>query len=138
MDEEKKSLDAESRPVIGNFTLQAKMPNEGVITFSGYMYQGEAVQSLNDRLDIVNAVLDRQRTRAEIPLLEANREQIIERMRQTKEVMEELLEKKRTDKASSQERMTLKNMQVGMKKMGEDLEKGEIAIAEAKKKTGTN
>ncbi len=136
MDDDKKPLDTGSKPIIVNFNLVAELPNKRSIAVAGYFYEGESVASINERLDLCQEAIERQRLRCEIPELEAAREQRITAMRQMKEVMDELAEKQRSGKISSQDRMTLKNMQVNLKKVSEDIEKGEVAIADAKRKAG--
>ena len=136
MAEEKKPLDTGSKPIIGNFNLAAELPNKRSISVAGYLYEGEDVRSVNDRLDLCQEAIERQRLRCEIPELEVAREQRITAMKQMKEVLDELAGKQQAGRISSQERMTLKNMQVNLKKGAEDIDKGEIAIADAKRKAG--
>ncbi len=136
MDDEKKPLDTGARPIIGNFNLAAQLPNNRSIAVAGYFYEGEALTSINERLDLCQEAIERQRLRCEIPELEAAREQRITALRQMKEVMDDLAGKQQSGKISSQERMTLKNMQVNLKKVSEDIDKGEVAIRDAKLKAG--
>jgi len=124
--------------ITGQFTLQAQLAsNSGrSIGVTGYIYDGESKESLDDRLDVLQEVIERQRARTEIPELEAKREQMIKGMNQAKEVLAELLEKQKSGSLSSQERMNIKNMQVNIGKVSEEIDKGAEAIAEAKKKAG--
>ncbi len=137
MSDDKKPMDTGAKPIIGNFNLSAALPNNRSIAVAGYFYEGESVASINERLDLCQEAIERQRLRCEIPELEAAREQRITAMRQMTEVMNELAGKQQAGKISSQERLTLKNMQVNLKKVSEDISKGEVAIADAKRKTGT-
>lgn len=56
--------------VTGNFTIQATMPNGKSMNVSGYLYEGESVESVNQRVSLFQDIVDFQRTRAEIPELE--------------------------------------------------------------------
>ncbi len=53
--------------IAGSFNLQTQMPNGRGLTMSGYVYQGESVEQINERLDVFTAVLERQRAIAELP-----------------------------------------------------------------------
>lgn len=126
-----------TKAVMGNFSLQAQLPNGKMFTVSGYLFDGESVQSLNQRLDLLHDVTDRQRTRAEIPELEIKRDRILEALGQMKDVLGNLEDRKlKGDKLTSNDKMTLNNMSVSIVKARDDLEKGNAAIAEAKRKAG--
>ncbi len=126
-----------AQTITGNFTLQAQLAGSSgrSIAIAGYIYDGESKESLEGRLDL-QEVIERQRTRSEIPELEAKREQMITGLRQAREVLTELEEKQREGKLSSQERMNLNNMRTNIAKVSEEIDKGEKAIQEAKKKAG--
>jgi len=132
-----KELNPAGNAITGNFTLQATMPNGKTMNISGYVYDGESVESLNGRIDILHDVLDRQRTRSEIPELEAKRDQIVTALGQMRDVMSQL-EKKQLDgaKLTSQEKQTLQNMATSIERAQHDIEKGEKSIADAKLKAG--
>ena len=132
-----KAIDTVTAPVIGNYNLTAQLPNGRSIAVAGYLYEGEGLASINDRLDLCQEAIERQRIRCEIPELAAKREQMIVAMGQMKEVLAEL-ETKRTNgqQLSSQERVNLNNMQVNIKRVNADIGKGEVAISEAKRKAG--
>ena len=89
-------------------------------------------------MDLLHDVLDRQRVRSEIPELEAKRDQIITALGQMKDVMAQLEKKQNAEgkKLTSQEKLTLENMQRSIVKAQEDIEKGEKAISDAKIKAG--
>ena len=126
-----------TKAVMGNFSLQAQLPNGKMFTVSGYLFDGESDQSLNQRLDLLHDVTDRQRTRAEIPELEIKRDRILEALGQMKDVLGNLEDRKlKGDKLTSNDKMTLNNMSVSIVKARDDLEKGNAAIAEAKRKAG--
>jgi chromosome segregation ATPase len=134
--DEPKSI-APGTAVTGNFQLNAQMLNGKTFSVSGYLYDGESVESVNQRVDHLHDVMDRQRTRAEIPDLEAKFDQTTKQLQQMKEVMADL-ERKRNDsgKLSSQEKLTLQNMGQSIVTVQENLVKGDAAIKEAKRKVG--
>mgnify|MGYP001617755689 CR=1 FL=1 len=125
-------------PITGQFVLNAQLAgNSGrSMSITGYIYDGESLESLNGRLDMLQEVIERQRTRAEIPELEAKREQMIKGMHQARDVLADLEDRAKTGQLSSQERMNLKNMKVNIAKVNEEIDKGTEAIQEAKKRPG--
>ena len=117
--------------VTGNFTIQAQLPMGKSITVSGYLYEGESVESVNNRVNLFHDIVDFQRTRAEIPELEAKKDQMIVQLTQMKEVLAGLEVKKAAGKLSSQEKQMIVNMAASITKVTEELGKGEKAIAAA-------
>lgn len=130
--------DAAVNAVMGNFSLQAVMPGDKTFSVSGYLFSGESVESLNARVDLLHDVIDRQRTRTEIPKLEAIRDQQIRQLDQMREHMAGLDARvSGGGKAlTSQEKLALKNISESLGKVQADIDKGAEAIAEAKAKTG--
>lgn len=128
-----------SQAITGQFSLTAQLAgNSGrTMGITGYIYDGESLESLNSRLDMLQEVIERQRVRAEIPELEAKREQMIKGMQQAREILSDFETRvKNGDSLSSQERMNMKNMRVNIAKVTEEIDKGAEAIQEAKKKAG--
>lgn len=128
-----------AQAITGNFSLQAQLAGQSgrSMSVSGYIYDGESKESLDARLDLLQEVIERQRTRSEIPELEAKREQMIKGLEQAREIMAELETKKNSGTGlSSQERMQLQNMRTNISKVSEEVVKGTKAIAEAKQKAG--
>lgn len=124
--------------VTGNFSLSAQMPDGKSFSVQGYIYDTESMESLNQRVDLLHDVMDRQRLRAEIPALEAKRDQMIKQLDQMREHMAGLEQKKDAGgKLSSQEKLALSNIQQSLSKVQEEIAKGTQAIADAKAKTGT-
>lgn len=120
--------------VTGNFTINAQLPMGKSITVSGYLYEGESVESVNNRVNLFHDIVDFQRTRAEIPELEAKKDQMVVQLGQMKDVLAELEVKKVNNKLSSQDKQMLINMANSITKVTEEIAKGEKAIAEAKAK----
>lgn len=123
--------------ITGNFTIQATLPNGKTMNISGYVYDGESIESVNDRVDLFHDILDRQRVRSEIPELEAKRDQTVAALTQMRDVLTNLQERKaKGEKLMSQDKQTLQNLEMSVKHAQENIEKGEKAIAEAKIKAG--
>lgn len=123
--------------VIGNFNLTAQLPNGRGIQVAGYIYDGEGLASVNDRMDMLQEAIERQRARCEIPELEAKREQCIKALEQLRDVLGTLEDKKtRFGKLSSQETLTYNNHSTNIRNLDEQIKKGDEAIMEAKRKCG--
>jgi hypothetical protein len=124
--------------ITGNFNLTAQLAGQSgrTMAIAGYIYDGESKESLNDRIDLLQEIIERQRARAEIPELEAKREQMIKGLQQARDVLAELEEKNQSGSISSQERMNLRNMRTNIGKVSEEIDKGTEAIKEAKLKAG--
>jgi chromosome segregation ATPase len=119
----------------GSFTIQAQMPMGKSITVSGYIYAHNTREDISAQVDILHDVVDRQRLRAEIPELEAKLEQRINALASMKDVMASLNMKKEAGlKLTSSEKKQIDDMSISIRRVNEDLEKGRIAIEEAKEK----
>lgn len=129
---------AAAQAVTGNFQIGANLPNGKTLSISGYIYDGESRESLDARLDVLGAVVDRQRTIAEIPELELKHAAGIARLDEMRAHYAALLQKK--DKAaktlSSQEKSALDVMDINVGHQLKEIEKGRVAIEEAKRKVG--
>lgn len=124
--------------ITGNFNLTATLGQSGrTMQMAGYMYDGESQQSVERRVAIMRSIMEKEKTLAEIPELEARREQMVKGMEQALEILTDL-EKRQSlgEVLSSQERMNIKNMRVNIGKAREEIDKGTDAIAEAKRKAG--
>jgi hypothetical protein len=122
--------------ITGQFVLDAQLAGSSGrrMTITGYLYDGESKESVEDRIDLLQEIIERQRIRSEIPELEAKREQMVKGMMQAREVLAELEDKqKRGEQLSSQERLNIKNMRVNIGKVNEEIDKGTAAIVEAKR-----
>ena len=123
--------------VTGNFTFTATMPNGKTANVSGYLYEGESKESIIDRMNIINDVIDHQRTRAEIPELEAKLEGSIRRLDEIRTHYMVLVNKKDSgQKVTASEKQALEVMDVNIQKHMEDIEKGRQAIEDARKSVG--
>ena len=132
----KKKVAAATSPIIGNYNLTAQLPNGRSIAVAGYLYEGEDIASINERLDLCQEAIERQRTRCEIPELEAKREMQIKAMQDLELHYRGLEEKQRQSHLTSQEKLSLQNWGQNAEKLKKDIEKGDAAILEAKKRVG--
>jgi hypothetical protein len=120
----------------GSFTIQAQMPMGKSITVSGYIYSKNTADEISKQVDMLHDVVDRQRLRAEIPELEAKRDQRVAGLETMKDVLASLQTKQESGgKLSSSERKQIDDMTISIRRIYEDLEKGNAAIEEAKQKT---
>jgi hypothetical protein len=120
----------------GSFTIQAQMPMGKSITVSGYIYSKNTADEISRQVDMLHDVVDRQRLRAEIPELEAKREQRVSGLENMKDILASLQAKQESGaKLSSSERKQIDDMTISIRRVYEDLEKGNAAIEEAKHKT---
>ena len=121
----------------GNFTIQAALPMGKNITVSGYIYSKNTVDDINAQVDKFHDVIDRQRCRAEIPELEAKMDQRHVQLGQLRDALVHLEGKQKSEKKlSSAEKQSLANLGVNITRLMEDIEKGKVAIADAKIKAG--
>lgn len=135
----KASPNPAQQAITGQFTINAQLAGSSgrAMSFVGYVYDGESKESVEQRIDILQEIIERQRVRSEIPELEAKREQMLKGMEQARQVLAELEDRQKTgDKLSSQDQMTIKNMRVNIGKVNEEIEKGAEAIKEAKRRAG--
>ena len=132
--EEKKIIDQSTTPISGTVNLRGTLPNGKEITLQGYLYYGEDIKSINERLDILHDVMDRQRMRASIPLAEAEVERCAKILEQHNEFYNGILAKAQDGgKLSSTEKKAIEESAANLKHKGEDLEKARKALADAKK-----
>lgn len=126
-----------NQAITGNFVIQGTMPNGKSMNVSGYLYDGESIDSANERIGLFHDMLDHQRTRAEIPELEVKLEGTMRRLEEIRMHYAVMLGKKdRGEKLTSQEKQALDVMDVNVDKHLADIVKGQQAIADAKAKVG--
>lgn len=116
--------------VAGSFTFNSQLPNGKSLSFSGYVLAGDGIDEVNQRLDVAVQCVERQRLAAEIPELEAKLAQTEKAKVQVETIIEDIAGK---NKPSPQERQTLNTMKVNLKNLDDDIRRGEIAIASARR-----
>lgn len=123
--------------VTGNFTISATMPNGKTINVSGYLYDGEDIASVHQRVSLCDDVIDFQRTRAEIPELEIKLKQLVKRLGEFQLHYAALIQKKDVNgKLNSQERAALDVKDINLEQLNKEIKEGNAAISEAKTKVG--
>lgn len=130
-------FDPTKQPISGTVDLAAQLPNGRSIRITTHVYFGESKESVDNRLDLLQETIERQRIRCEIPELEAKREQMIGGLKQLRQVLGDLKAKQdKGGKLNSSEKVAIDNHAKQIDRLQEEIDKGEIAIAEAKKKAG--
>lgn len=115
--------------VLGNFSITLPAPNGASLAISGYVYEGESRDSLDDRIDVCREVLVRQQQALEIPVLEERMSQLERTKLQIMEAYADLLEKQKSKNLPSAEAAHLKNYPTQIKHLDEEIEKGKAKIA---------
>lgn len=121
-------------PVIGNFSFTLPAPNGATLSISGYVYGNEAKQSLDERMDLCRKSVERQQRLMEIPLLEAQLEQLEKAKTDMQQAYVDLLErqKKAPKSLPSQEQANLRNYPLQIKGVDAQIEKAHKKIAESR------
>jgi hypothetical protein len=120
--------------VLGNFQINLPGPNGASLSISGYVYDSESQESLNERMDTCREALARQQAILEIPVLEENIKQLERQLEVTQKAYAELLEKKKANsKMSSQDQAAFGNYPQQIKFIQNELDKGHAKIAHVKK-----
>lgn len=127
---------SESPAVVGNFTLNAQLPNSVTLSLAGYVLATDSREEVQDRVTDMQAVIDLHRTRCEIPILEANLEMKVQHLADVKRVLQEFKDKADSRKLTSQERNNLENAERNIPRVLQEIEDGQAAIAKAKAKVG--
>jgi len=133
-----KALETSTVPIIGNFNLTSQMPNGRTMQIAGYLYEGEDGESINNRIDMCQEVMERQRKRLEVPELEAKLDQLQTGLTQQMEAYNALMEREggKGPKLGTAEKSAMKSYPINIKRLKEEIEKGQRAIDEAKASGG--
>ena len=119
--------------VLGNFSVTLPGPNGATLQISGYVYENESKESLDDRFDLCRSVLERQQQALEIPVLEERMTQLERQKGDVERAYADLLEKQKRKQLPSAEQPHLKNYPHMLKQLDEELQKGKAKIASVKK-----
>lgn len=130
------AFEGAAKPIMGNFNLTAQLPNGRGVQISGYIFDKESQESLNDRLDVLQECIERQRCRAEIPELETKKEQLVGHLKGLEDALEDLQAKQRREHLASADILNIKNYQTNIKRITEEIDRGSAAIEVAKRKAG--
>lgn len=126
-------MEKQNAAVLGNFSITLPGPNGASLQISGYVYDGESKESLDDRFDVCREVLARQQQALEIPVLEERMAQLERQKQDVERAYADLLEKQKRKTLASAEQPHLKNYPHMLKQLDEELEKGKAKIASVKK-----
>lgn len=132
MNEQK--MDAAGNAITGTIQLSAQLPNGKQIQVSSYIYDQEALQSINDRTDILHDVMDRQRMKASIPMLEAEVKKCQQILTDHRNFFEGIQGKQRDGKTLvSTEKEALKNADKTLQHKADELIQAQDALNDARK-----
>ena len=120
--------------VLGNFQINLPAPNGASVSISGYVYEAESLESLNERMDTCREALLRQQAILEIPVLEKAIEAQVKMLEDHRKAYADLLERSRAKyKLTSQEQAQMTNLPVQIKQIEKYLDEGKAKIASVKK-----
>lgn len=120
--------------VLGNFQINLPGPNGASLSISGYVYDGESKESMDERIDLCRETLVRQQSFLEIPVLEENIAQLERQLEIVRKAYADLLDKKtNNEKMSSQDQAALSNYPNQIKHIDAELLKGRGKIAAVRK-----
>jgi len=120
--------------VLGNFQINLPAPNGASVSISGYVYESESLESLNERMDTCREALLRQQAILEIPVLEKAIEAQVKMLEDHRKAYADLLERSKAKyKLTSQEQAQMTNLPVQIKQIEKYLDEGKAKIASVKK-----
>lgn len=120
--------------VIGNFSITLPAPNGASLQVSGYMYDGESKESLDDRMDVCREALVRQQEILELPVIKREVEVYEKMLADVQKAYADLLGKKaKNEKLSSQDAAAMQNYPVQIKQVEGKLSEALSKIASVKK-----
>ena len=115
--------------VAGSYTFAAQLPNGKTCTIQGYILAIDDFESLNKRMDMAAAVVERQRRIAEIPALEAKVQALEDQRRNIIVTADKLAGQK---KVNGQESKFLDHHGADLRENEEQVARGRLALLEAK------
>ena len=128
-------LDQGNTPITGNFEMTLPAPDGASLRITGYVYAGEAVESLNNRIDLCREALVRQQRKLEVPAVRKTVEALQSQVQHFKQAYADVLEKRNgRQKLSSQELTAMENYPKQISHMEKEIQKGLDTIAKAEAK----
>jgi len=116
------------------FRVGYDLGNGRNVDVTGNFAEGATNKEMDLELDKIMKSMERQRTKNEIVLLEANLEVAKDQLSANEKAFHELTEKeKREGKLNSADKQHVNTMKVNIGRIAEDIEKGKAAIKEKKK-----
>jgi uncharacterized protein YjcR len=120
--------------VLGNFQINLPAPNGASISISGYVYESESLDSLNERMDTCREALLRQQAILEVPVLEKEIQALERMLEDHQKAYADLLERSKAKvKLTSQDEASMRNLPVQIKQIQKKMDEGKSKVAEAKK-----
>jgi hypothetical protein len=121
----KEVMDIGAAPITGNFEITLPAPNGASLRITGYVYAGEAEDSLNDRMDVCREALLRQQQVLEKPVLEEQLKMLKDQEVHVEKAYLDLLEKNNVRKLPASEAQHLQNYPLQLKDLKARIAKGE-------------
>jgi hypothetical protein len=123
--------------VTGNFTFNATLPNGKTLAISGYVYEGESLESVNARVTAFDDIVNHQRDRNEVEVLEAKLAAAIDQLEVNHIHYGAMLKKRDAGgKLTAAEKSALEVMDINVKRHNDEIQKGQDAITALKEKIG--
>lgn len=125
---------SEQTAVLGNFQINLPAPNGASVSISGYVYESESLESLNERMDTCREALIRQQAILEVPVLEKEVEALERMLEDHRKAYADLLERSKSKaRLTSQDDASMRNLPVQIKQIEKKLAEGQSKIASVKK-----
>ena len=125
---------SEQTAVLGNFQINLPAPNGASVSISGYVYESESLESLNERMDTCREALLRQQAILEVPVLEKEVEALERMLEDHRKAYADLLERSKSKaRLTSQDDASMRNLPVQIKQIEKKLTEGQSKIASVKK-----
>lgn len=125
---------SEQTAVLGNFQINLPAPNGASVSISGYVYESESLESLNERMDTCREALLRQQAILEVPVLEKEVEALERMLEDHRKAYADLLERSKSKaRLTSQDDASMRNLPVQIKQIEKKLTEGQLKIASVKK-----
>jgi chromosome segregation ATPase len=120
--------------VLGNFQITLPAPNGASVSVSGYVYESESLESLNERMDTCREALLRQQAILEIPVLKKEVEALERMLDDHRKAYADLLERSKAKaRLTSQDEASMRNLPVQIKQIESKLKEGQGKIASVQK-----
>lgn len=125
---------SENTAVLGNFQISLPAPNGASVSISGYVYESESLDSLNERMDTCREALLRQQAILEVPVLQKEVEALERMLDDHRKAYADLLERSKAKaRLTSQDEASMRNLPVQIKQIQSKLDEGKGKIASVKK-----
>ena len=128
-------LDQGNTPITGNFEISLPAPDGASLRITGYVYAGEDIASLNERMDLCRESLRRQQRKLEVPAVQKTVDAMESQLGHFQQAYADVLEKRKGGlKLTSQEITAMENYPKQIAQMKKEIEKGRATIAKAEGK----